>query len=99
MIKLVEIFQKTKMPLAQGEYFPCKRHRPFVCHDCFWDWYSHKGFWKESSLDATHLQEIKENQANLSPQRSKIEGKKRLEKFSLANGEIKVRRFMAQTIM
>src|SRR5271154_7178073 len=78
MIKLVEIFQKTKMPLVQGEYFPCKRHRLFVCHDCFWDWYSHKGFWKESSLDATHLQEIKENQANLSPQRSKIEGEEKI---------------------
>ncbi|CAG8788924.1 10653_t:CDS:2, partial [Racocetra persica] len=42
--KSVKIFQKTKMPLAVEEYFPCSKHKPFVCHDCFWDWYAHKGF-------------------------------------------------------
>ncbi|CAG8734437.1 46045_t:CDS:2 [Gigaspora margarita] len=42
--KLVKVFQKTKMPLAVGEYFPYSKHKPFVCHDCFWDWYAHKGF-------------------------------------------------------
>ncbi|CAG8742992.1 28491_t:CDS:10, partial [Racocetra persica] len=42
--KLVKVFQKTKMPLAVGEYFSCSKHKLFVCHDCFWDWYAHKGF-------------------------------------------------------
>ncbi|CAG8546369.1 7872_t:CDS:2 [Ambispora gerdemannii] len=41
--------QKTKMPLAKGEYFPCSKHKPFVCHDCFWDWYARKGFWEVTS--------------------------------------------------
>ncbi|CAG8480295.1 19201_t:CDS:2, partial [Racocetra fulgida] len=44
--KLVKVFQKTKMLLAVGEYFPCSKHKPFVCYDCFWDWYVHKGFWE-----------------------------------------------------
>ena len=34
------------MPLAKGEYFPCSKHKPFVCHNCFWDWYARKGFWE-----------------------------------------------------
>ncbi|CAG8799074.1 35893_t:CDS:2, partial [Racocetra persica] len=42
----VKVFQKTKMLLAVGEYFPCSKYKPFVCHDCFWDWYAHKGFWE-----------------------------------------------------
>ena len=37
LIKSIKEFQKTKMPLAKGEYFPCSKHKPFVCHVCFWD--------------------------------------------------------------
>ncbi|CAG8628278.1 23350_t:CDS:10, partial [Racocetra persica] len=44
--KSVKVFQKTKMPLAVGEYFSYSKHKPFVCHDCFWDWYVYKGFWE-----------------------------------------------------
>src|SRR5436190_19021113 len=46
LIKSIKEFQKTKMPLAKGEYFPCSKHKPFVCHNCFWDWYARKGFWE-----------------------------------------------------
>jgi len=46
LIKLIKEFQKTKMPLAKEEYFLYSKYKPFVCHNCFWDWYTRNGFWK-----------------------------------------------------
>src|SRR5271170_2445451 len=77
-ITSIKEFQKIKMPLVRAginKASECK-HKPFVCEFCYGDWYYRQGFWKTFSLDATHLQETKEKQANLSPPKSKIEGRK-----------------------
>jgi hypothetical protein len=60
-IQAVKEFQKI-MPLVQGAYMPCK-HKPFICADCFSDWYCRQGFWKK---------EIEKQQVNLPPCRSEI---------------------------
>jgi hypothetical protein len=60
-IRSIKEFQKIKMPLVRAginKASECK-HKPFVCEFCYGDWYYRQGFWKTSSLDATHLQETK----------------------------------------
>jgi len=69
-------------------YLLCNEHKPFVCAVCFREWYFYQGPLKNTQPSKVITKESEP---------LKEEKRKRFEKYSLVNSEIKERKFMTQT--